>query len=406
MDRKHPKRIKVMIVVTRVAMDSAGKQAILITENLNRDDFEPIFVRGSCESNEVDMSRWIGDKDIRQFHIPEMKREIRLIHDFIAFCKMFWICIKERPDIVHTRTAKAGTIGRLAAKLAGVPVLIHTFDGHVFKGYFGKNKTAAVIGVEKFLARFTNRIIAISNKQKEELLDYLKIKDPDKIQVIPIGFNFKEFKPAGNGALRKELHLSDDDLVVGYVGRLAPIKRIDRLINAYEKVAQNIPKGKFIIVGDGELRDEMKELVRQKHLEDRIHFLGVREDLENIYSSVDVIALSSDNEGTPAALIEALNYCKPVASTNVGGIPDVITDGVSGLLAKANGPEALADALITMLNNEQLREQMGRHGREEVHRKFSLERLIERLDNLYKSECNLKKGEFNTQTAQIKTKPS
>ncbi|MCD6217616.1 glycosyltransferase family 4 protein [bacterium] len=401
MSRNNKKRIKVISVVTRVAMDSAGKQAILITDNLDKEIYETILVTGSCEANEVDMSRWINGRDIRHVHIPEMKREIRPYLDFIAFCKIFWLFIKEKPDIVHTRTAKSGTLGRVAAKLSGVPILIHTFDGHVFNGYFGKHKTFIILSIERILARFTNRIIAISNSQKKDLLGFLKIKNPDKIRVVHIGFDFDEFKPPANGALRKELHLDDDDLLVGFVGRLAPIKRVDRLINAYEEVTRKVPQGKLVIVGDGELRGEMQEMVRMKKLEDKIFFLGVRQDLETVYSGIDVIAMSSDNEGTPAVLIEALTYGKPVASTNVGGIPDVVTDGFSGLLAKANGHSDLANALIEMLNNRELREELGDNGRNDVHRKFSLQNLISKLDSLYMSELKLKPVRFKKLLKQL-----
>ena len=381
-------------------MDSAGKQAILITDNLDKDNYDTILVTGSCESNEVDMSRWVEEHDIRHIHIPEMMREIRLHKDFIALCKMFWLFIREKPDIVHTRTAKSGTIGRIAAKLAGVPIIIHTFDGHVFSGYFGKIKTSIILTIERILARITNRIIAISNCQKEELIDYLKISNPDKISVVHIGFDFSQFKPA-NGELRKELNLKEDDLLVGFVGRLAPIKRVDRLINAYAQVAKEIPQGKFVIVGDGELRTEMENLVREKKLSSKTYFLGVRQDLEAVYSGVDVIAMSSDNEGTPAVLIEALTYGKPVVSTDVGGISDVVTDGFSGLLAHPNGSGDLAQALITVLNNQNLRKTMGSNGRAEMLKKFSLENLIQKLDSLYMNELALKPARLSERVKNL-----
>ena len=400
MIKRNKKRIKIISVVTRVAMDSAGKQAILITDNLDKDIYDPILVTGSCEANEVDMSRWVDERDIRHVHIPEMKREIRPVQDFIAICKMFRLFIKEKPDIVHTRTAKCGTIGRVAAKLAGVPIIIHTFDGHVFSGYFGKFKTSIILTIERILARFTTRIIAISNCQKKELVDYLKISDPDKISVVHIGFDFSQFKPA-NGELRRELKLEDNDLLVGFVGRLAPIKRVDRLINAYARVAEEIPQGKFVFVGDGELRAEMEELVREKKLSDKTFFLGVRQDLESVYSGIDVIALSSDNEGTPAVLIEALAYGKPAVSTDVGGISDVVTDGFSGLLAQPNGSGDLAQALLTVLSSQNLRNTMGRNGRDEMLRKFSLENLIQKLDTLYMNELSLKPGRLSEQVREL-----
>lgn len=403
MKRKDRERIKVIYVVTRIAMDSACKQAILVSENMDREIYETLLVRGSCESNEVCMSRWIDERNIRNVHIPQMKREIRLISDFIAWLKMLWLFIKEKPDIVHTRTAKAGTIGRIAAKVAGVPVIIHTFDGHVFNGYFGKWKTRFILGVERMLARFTTRIIAISNSQKQELIEYLKISDPDKIKVIHIGFDFdNDLKPAENGSIRDEFNFSDDDLLVGYVGRLAPIKRLDRLIDAYELVAKKVPSAKFVIIGDGEQREEITEWVKEKNLHDRTYFLGVRQDMAKVYSALDVIALSSDNEGTPAVLIEALNYEIPVVATNVGGVPDVVADGENGLLCEDNGPKHLAENLITVLNNKDLRNRLGHRGRSDVRNRFSLETLLQKLSALYIGELSAKSVKLKDRLAEIR----
>ena len=401
MEKKKTKRIKVISVVTRIAMDSAGKQAILITDGLNRDLYDTLLVTGTCEDNEVDMTRWAKEKDIRHVIIPEMKREIRLHLDFIAFVKLFIMFVRERPDVVHTRTAKAGCLGRIAARLAFVPVVIHTFDGHVFNGYFGKHKTALILWVERFLARITDRIIAISNSQKTELMHYLRINNPEKIHVAHIGFDFREFKPLGNGELRRELNCSDDDLLVGYIGRFAPIKRIDRLILAFQKVIERIPKAKLVIAGGGELKSEMEEMVSSLNLQDKIFFLGVQDDVEKIYSGVNMVALSSDNEGTPAVLIEALAYGKPVVSTCVGGIPDVVSNGESGILAKANGPDELADSIIQMLSDADMRNKMGRMGMQEVRRKFSLENLIENLDKIYINELSHRSRRFRRQFAEF-----
>jgi glycosyltransferase involved in cell wall biosynthesis len=403
MTKKVAKRIKVISVVTRIAMDSAGKQAILISQHLDKKYYDTLLVTGSCESNEVDMSRWIDERQVSHYHIPQMKREIRLIQDFIAWLKMVWLFIREKPDIVHTRTAKAGTIGRIAAIVTGVPVIIHTFDGHVFNGYFGKYKTWFILSVERMLTRFTDTIIAISNSQKEELIRYLNLSNPDKIKVIPIGFDFdNDLKPSQNGTLRDELKISMDDLAVGYIGRLAPIKRVDRLIDAFQMVLEEIPSGKLFIVGDGELRGEIEQLVSSKNLNEKIQFLGVRQDLEKIYTAVDVVALSSDNEGTPAVLIEAMHYGTAVVATNVGGIPDVVKNGISGLLTEANGPGDLAEILIKVLKDRELREKMGKAGMQDVHRRFSHTTLLEKLHKLYIDNLAEKSARLRKRISEIK----
>lgn len=405
MEKKRRNKIKVICVVTRIAMDSAGKQAILIADNLDPEQYETLLVTGSCEKNEVDMSQWLEEHPrLRHIRIPEMKREIRLHLDFIAFLKLWWLFVRERPHIVHTRTAKAGCLGRLAALFARVPIRIHTFDGHVFSGYFSKAKTAFIINVERFLARITHRIIAISNKQRDELMYYLRIKNPDKIKVVPIGLDFNEFKPpVDKFAFKREIGLSEDDLVVAYVGRLAPIKRLDRLLSACVKVAERIPKARFVIVGDGELKHECEEFVRFMNLENKFRFVGVRNDIEKIYPGVDILALSSDNEGTPAVLMESLYYGTPVVCTNVGGVPDVVTHNVCGLLTEANGAAELADSIVQMLENEEMRKQFAQNGKEEVRRKFSLERLLVNLDELYKFELARKRPRLlaSLQTARL-----
>lgn len=401
MEKKNKSQIKVISVVTRVAMDSAGKQAILITDGLDRERYDTHLVIGSCESNEVDMSFWVNQKPIKCTKIPEMRREIRLHLDFVAFLKLFFLFLREKPDIVHTRTAKAGCLGRIAARLAGVPVVIHTFDGHVFDGYFPKFKTMFILTIERILARFTDRIIAISNVQKQELLRFLHLKNPDKIRVVHIGLDFNEFKPpVDGGAFKKELGLTNDDLLVGYVGRLAPIKRIDRLVSACVKVAERVKNVNFAIVGDGELRTEAEEMVHMMHLEKKFFFLGVRQDMEKIYPGVDILAMSSDNEGTPAVLIESLSYGTPVVSTNVGGVPDIVRNGESGLLTKANGASELADTIVHMLMDADLRKRMGRKGMEDVKRKFSLENLLGNLEKLYLSELASKSGKYREHLAE------
>jgi glycosyltransferase involved in cell wall biosynthesis len=285
---------------------------------------------------------------------------------------------------VHTHTAKAGAIGRLAAWLTGVPVVVHTYHGHVFHGYFSKPATTLFLAAERALARSTSRLLTVSESVKRELERY-RIGRPGQVAVLPLGLDLDRFLGCETraGEFRRELALDADAPLVGIVARLVPIKRHEDFIAASALVAARVPGARFLVVGDGERRAELEALVRRRELAGRVRFLGWRQDLDRIYADLDVVALTSANEGSPVSLIEAMAAARPVAATGVGGVPDLVEHGVNGLLARAGDPPAMAEAILTLLGDLERRRAMGEAGRKRVRDGYGVDRLVADVDRLY-----------------------
>jgi glycosyltransferase involved in cell wall biosynthesis len=289
-----------------------------------------------------------------------------------------------RPHLVHTHTAKAGTLGRLAARLARVPVVVHTYHGHVFQGYFSPAKSKIFVAIERWLAPYTDRLLTVSDRVRRELLD-LGIGSPERLLVVPLGLDLDRFLTCENfrGELRTELGVGPEIPLVGIVARLVPIKRHEWFLAAALKVTQQYPHCQFLLAGDGERRQELSNLVSRLSLERQVRFLGWRRDLERVYADLDLVALTSANEGSPVSLIEAMAAARPVVSTQVGGVADIVQDEGTGLLVPPGDPTALAAAMTTLLANPQRGKAMGQAGRQTVYPAFSAQRLVHDIDQLY-----------------------
>jgi glycosyltransferase involved in cell wall biosynthesis len=295
---------------------------------------------------------------------------------------------RERPDVVHTHTAKAGTLGRLAAVAARVPVRVHTFHGHVFSGYFSPLKTRAFLAIERVLAGVTNRIIAISDSQRRELSERYRVARGSKFAVVPLGLDLAPFAevpavPPQNG-IRSELGIGSGETVVGIVGRLTAIKNHVMFLDAARLAIDRAPAGvnfRFLVVGGGDLEEEIREYAGA--LGNRVLFAGWRRDLAAVYAACDVVALTSNNEGTPVAVIEALASGRPVVATNVGGVSDVLERGRLGLLVPPGDASQFADALVQLVADARLKADLVAGGRASVLERFSIETLTRRVDALY-----------------------
>jgi glycosyltransferase involved in cell wall biosynthesis len=313
--------------------------------------------------------------------IPSMRRSVHLGEDARAVAEVGRVLRRLKPDIVHTHTAKAGAIGRTAARLAGVPLVLHTFHGHVFDGYFSERKTSAFLAVERGLARLTDRILAISERQRQDLVERYRIAPAEKVGVVPLGLDLGRFaaveprRPAV-GRLRAELGISPAAPVIVTVGRLVPIKRFDLLIDAFRAALEQLPGARLVIVGEGECRAELEARAAGHP---SIHFTGLRRDLEHVYADADLMVLSSDNEGTPVAVIEALASGLPVVATDVGGVRDVVPSG-AGTIVPPGDARALAEALHVRLRAQSTLQDAHR---QDVLRRYSHRRLIEDMENLY-----------------------
>jgi glycosyltransferase involved in cell wall biosynthesis len=297
---------------------------------------------------------------------------------------------REKPDIVHTHAAKAGALGRLAAIFSGVPIKVHTFHGHIFDGYFSPFKAAVFLFIERFLALFTNRVITVSDAVKDEIVNKLRVTSRTKCVVVPLGLELDKFIQCSgrSGTIRKEFDIEDEALVVGIVGRLVPIKNHKMFLDVANMVSKKVLASdvRFMIIGDGEMRPSLEEYANEIGISQHVVFTGWRKEIASAYADLDIVALTSLNEGTPVSLIEAMASAKPVIATNVGGIRDIIIHGENGLLAKSGDAKEFSDRLIELLMDGEMRMRLGSRGRESVRTKYSKERLVKDIEAVYE-EC-------------------
>lgn len=310
-----------------------------------------------------------------------MRRSLSPVADVLAFAWLLSYFHRERPAIVATHMAKAGTLGRIAAALTGVPVIVHTFHGHVLDGYFGRLTTAFFLGVERLLSRFTTQFIAISPEIAADL-DRLRI-GRGKTSIVRLGLELEYLTKPDAGRLRQELGVPVGAPLVGVVGRLVPIKALDLFLEAASIIAGNHPDAHFAIVGDGELWDQLHTDVQRRGLGQNVHFTGWRGDLAAVYGDLDLVVCCSKNEGTPVSLIEACAAGRAVIGTQVGGIPDIIATGVNGLLVPSGDVQALAEAVEELIADPGRRRSMGLAGREMVMEKHSADRMVRELKDVY-----------------------
>lgn len=375
-------RIRVARIITRLNIGGPSIQAMLLTQRLDASRYESLLVSGVAAPEEGDMTMLRPLDGVSPLTLPELGRAISPVPDLAALVRLVRLLGRFRPHIVHTHMAKAGLIGRVAARLAGVPVVVHTFHGNVLRGYFGSARSRLFLQLERGLACASTRVIAISARQAQEIVD-LGIAPRDRIAEIPLGLDLAPFLSAPHGRFRAELGITAEVPLVGIVARLVPIKAIDVFLAAAALVRARVPEATFAVVGDGELRGELVARARALGLDPHVRFLGWRADLPSIYRDLDVLALTSRNEGTPVSVIEALASECAVVATAVGGVPDLIEDGATGLLAREGDPAGIADRIVELLSDPDRRLMLGRHGRGSVFPKHDSATLLARIDALY-----------------------
>ncbi len=386
---------KVLRIINRFNIGGPTYNATFLTRYLS-DDFETLLVGGLPEADESDSLHIPRSYDVEPVLIEEMKRLPNLASDRAAYKKLKQIIQEFKPDIVHTHAAKAGALGRKAAKACNVPVIVHTYHGHVFHSYFGKAKTALYKFIERRLARQSDGIIAISPLQKEELAMQHKICSPEKITVIPLGFDLHKFQenlPGKRTATRSKYQLSDDEVAVAIVGRLAPIKNHTLFLDAVETVLKQGIKARFFIVGDGSEKTMITERVNSLNATygECITCTSWITDIATFNAGMDLICLTSDNEGTPVSLIEAQACNLPVISTDVGGVRDIVKDGETGFIVPKKNVAALAEKLALLINSKEIREKMSQNGWKFVEEQFHYTTLVRNMENYYR-QLLTKKG--------------
>lgn len=385
---------KILRIINRFNLGGLTYNAAYLTKYLSP-SFETLLIGGKKEEDE-ESSLFILDKmGIKPVIIPEMRRSINPLKDKIVFTKISNIIKKFKPDIVHTHASKAGAIGRLAAIRNKVPVIVHTFHGHVFHSYFNKSKTLIFKIIERQLAARSNKIIAISNQQKYELSKIHKICPSDKIEVIPLGFELNKFQEnfeQKRKNFRKKYRISDDEIAIGIIGRLVPVKNHELFLRALHYVKQNTDKKiRAFIIGDGILKNDLIKLTQDLSLDwtensvpypkkSFITFTSWSKNIEEIYPGLDIVALTSKNEGTPVSIIEAQASNRPVISTDVGGVRDTILENKTGIVTSQ---DKFCEKLLTLINNDQLRDKLSKNGYNFVMQKFNYLNLVEKTKILY-----------------------
>jgi glycosyltransferase involved in cell wall biosynthesis len=379
------RRPKVMRAIARLNVGGPARHAVILEHGLRRRGFETLLVHGSPTTDEGSFEDLIDERAVRAIRLPGLGRRVKPWSDLVAFWHLLRLIFQERPDILHTHTAKAGTLGRLAGIAYNLTrgrarqcLLVHTFHGHVLSGYFGRLGTLATRQAERLLARWSDRIITISDRQRDEIGRTFRIASLDKISVIPLGLELDELLAASSPdrSLREALGWTSNEFVVGYVGRLVAIKDVPTLLTGFTHLLERCPRARLVIVGDGVLRQSLERTARDLRIESSVHFAGWQRDLRSVYGAMDVVALTSRNEGTPVALIEALAAGIPVVATAVGGVPDVVRDNQTGLLVSPGEPMSLANALYRVASDDELRRRLGANGREDMARRFRSERLV------------------------------
>lgn len=388
--------IKVLRVIARLNIGGPAIHTILLTASLSRPRFETILASGCLGPGEGDMSYYASREHVVFTTIPFLKRELNILNDIRACARIYGMLARGRFDVVHTHTAKAGTVGRAAAFLYNLApwhrkvAVVHTFHGHVLSGYFSRVQTRVFTMIERVLALCTDRIVTVSESVKQDLAR-LGICPADKIQVIPLGFDLERF-------LKVNAKPPAGFFTVGIVGRLVAIKNLRMFLDA----AAFVPRSasgihvRFRIIGDGEERRSLEEYARRLGIQ-QVEFTGWQKDLVEVYSGLDAVVLTSLNEGTPVSLIEAMACGRPVIATAVGGVPDLIGPEARemkipgsafkvcerGILVPSGDSKALAAAITYVLSDRRLMASLGEAARSYVSKVFSRERLVRDIEDLY-----------------------
>ena len=395
--------ISVVRIITRLNIGGPSIQATRLTDALDREGFETTLIHGRLGEGEGDMSYLIAPQS-RAIHVPALCRPLSPVNDLRALFRLYSEIRRARPAIVHTHMAKAGLLGRVATVLynatrgrAPRARIVHTYHGHVLEGYFSPMMTRIFISLERALARVSDRIVAISPAIERELRDGFRIGRAGQYRVVPLGFDLQPFAAIDDSArdrARRELQIPAGANVISTVGRLTAIKQHDLFLETIARVArlragatstQAAPPALVaLIAGDGELRATLEQHAARLGLADRVRFLGWRRDLATIYAASDVFLLTSRNEGTPVALIEAMASGVPGVSTDVGGVKDVIATADLGARAPFGDADALAAHVATLLHDPLRRRAIGEAARVSALQRFSLDRLVSDIVKMYR----------------------
>lgn len=369
-------------MLARLNVGGPAIHVSLISARLGPPGYESTLVAGTVGGAEGDMGYYAAEHGVTPITIPTLGRELHPVRDLVTLWQLYRLLRRLKPDIVTTHTAKAGFVGRVAARLAGVPVVVHTFHGHVFHGYFSPAKTRLFLLLERFAARLTDTIITLTPGQRHELADVYRIAPESKFTIMAYGLDLSVFASAERkrGDFRRAWNVAADAPLVTIVGRLAPVKNHALFLQAARRVADVLPGARFAIVGDGELRAELEAQTDALGLREAVFFTGWQKAIAPVVADSDVLVISSVNEGTPFTVIEAMAAGCPVVSTAVGGVPDFLNHGELGALVPSGDAEALAAAIVRTLRQPPDTEAL----RQIIVARYGIDRLVRDLDALYR----------------------
>ena len=368
--------MRILHAIARLNVGGAALQVLELAAGQRRRGHDVLVLHGRIPEGEESMLYLADELGVPARYVPELRRELSPRRDLAAVRAIRRVIRSERPDVLHTHAAKAGATGRLAALLAGgarPAIRVHTFHGHVLRGYFGSRRERAFTLVERALARTSSALVAVSPEVRDDLVA-LGVAPAERFEVIRYGFEFPE---PGNDVERL------GGFVVGYVGRLTAIKRPLDLVRALRGAVDLGADATLVVVGDGEDREAAERLAADLGVAERCRFVGYQQDMTRWYGGFDVFCLASANEGTPVAAIEALAAGVPVVATRVGGTPAVVDDGETGFLVDPGDVDALADRLALLARDGELRARLGRLGAERIRARYGVERMVDEVERLY-----------------------
>lgn len=389
-------KIKILRILNRFNVGGPVYNATYLTKYLNADKYETLLIGGTHENHEQPADYILNNEGVSYTKLKYMKRSISIFYDFIALIQILKIIYTYKPDIIHTHAAKAGLLGRISAILYFKKVkIVHTYHGNVFEGYFSNLKNKIFLFIERFLARKSTKIIAISKLQSHDLIFKYQICEKEKIEIVPLGFDLNRFTENTNSKrekLRKEFNVNNSTILITIVGRVVPIKNHQLFIDVINYCKKRSTKNiKALVVGDGSetekiinylINNKLSYSYKDLNKECDILFTSWRSDIDSILAASDIVCLTSLNEGTPVSIIESMASETASISTNVGGVSDIIENNISGIVS-SNKVNNYAENLLKMIENDDLRLRLAKNGKHFSLENYNYNRLIFNIESLY-----------------------
>ena len=388
---------KVILFLNRLVIGGVAQDIVSLAHYLSN-DFEILLLVGQKNDDEQEAINLLKEYNgFKVTEIPTLRRSFNFINDIRSYRQVKKIILSFQPHIMHTHGIKPGVIGRLAAHFNKVPVILHTYHGHVFHSYFNSLISSFIIKMDRWLAGFSTKIIAISQSQKNELVDVYKICKDGRIEIIPLGVETEKFLhlEKKREEFRKEYFLENDEIAIGIIGRIVPIKNHVFFINAVKEILDEIAAVRIFIIGDGLSREELEvylddEMIAHTYfprngIKSPVTFTSWQTDIRKVIAGLDIIALTSLNEGTPLSLMEAQAAGKPVISTKVGGVPEIVLDQGTGYIVEPSNLNQYSRKLKKLIENETIRLKMGADGQKFIESRFSKQKQVDSHKALYSS---------------------